>query len=113
MRDACTARGPSRQNNYKTVKKWEERGAVGETPLHLALIYNIKDTHDWLVDELWEKKPKLRTLQYDSSLIPEEKKSSKEDQNELYDGENVSSPPVWREGVRSRVQLILCREPIL
>jgi hypothetical protein len=110
MRDACTARGPSRQNNYKKAleKKWEERGAVGETPLHLALLYNEKDTHDWLVNELWDKKTELRTLKYDS------KKSSKEGQTApVYDGENVSSPPVWREGVRSRVHLILCREPIL
>jgi hypothetical protein len=47
----------------------EDRGIFGETPLHLALLFNEanKDFEDFFID-LWAKCPRIRTKQYTHAL---------------------------------------------
>mmetsp|Transcript_31572 Transcript_31572/g.100981 ORF Transcript_31572/g.100981 Transcript_31572/m.100981 type:complete len:840 (-) Transcript_31572:42-2561(-) len=56
--------------NSKTVD-WmtgERRGIMGETPLHLAVLFNSSKEHNRLMHQLWDNYPELRTAVYEGNL---------------------------------------------
>ena len=63
--------------NAKSNQLWqvgEERGVMGETPLHLAVLYCSSEAHKKMIFDLWDTYPALRCAIYEG---------------QLYHGENV------------------------
>ena len=103
---------PGGQDSFKlatgTSHPWQEgksRGPLGETPLHLAVLYNSSADHDDIVDFLWDTYPALRTCQYDLSK-DDDATPTKGVPDSVYHGENVLHIAIVRKDTLRQFPMI-------